>query len=140
MLAKRAAVIEQNSRVARIFIGTVIICTSFLVFFWPAGYGLGGVQGGAGAGREGARGPSLYVQVGFEAMYSWKQHTVLDLMRSICHTSIVLFDLILMLVHYDMYVEVKQAPTSMLNSSFGKYCKMFYQSVSRFLTKTRIAI
>ena len=57
-----------------------------LPLFWPAGRGLGGVQGSGGcgelAGRGGsgegdARGPSLYVQLGFEAIYNWKQHTVL---------------------------------------------------------------
>ena len=48
------------------------------LFLGPAGRGLGGLQGGVGAaGRGGARGPSLDVQVGFEAIYSWKQHTVL---------------------------------------------------------------
>ena len=56
-------------------------------FFGPAGRGLGGVQWGAeaagssrgvgGGGGGGCSRPESYVQVGFEAIYSWKQHTVL---------------------------------------------------------------
>ena len=56
-------------------------------FFWPAGRGLGGVQRGAGlrGAREAwaRRGGGVLeaqvftVQMGFEAIYSWKQHTVL---------------------------------------------------------------
>ena len=60
-----------------ICLGGILILLLF-VFFWLAGRGLGAVQGGSGGcWGGGSRGPSLYAQVGFEAICTWKQHTVL---------------------------------------------------------------
>ena len=44
---------------------------------------------------------------------------------AICHTSFVLFYLILKLIDYDMYIEVK---TSYNNSKF--HCKVYYKSIN----------
>ena len=67
-----------------------LLAFAFLSFFLACGTWVGwgiGVQKGCGGcgelarrgggGDGGARGPSLYVQVGFEAIYSWRQHAVL---------------------------------------------------------------
>ena len=59
------------------FFGLFFACETWVG--WGAGqwWGCGQLARRGVKGRGCARGPSLYVQVGFEAISSWKQHTLL---------------------------------------------------------------